>query len=94
MEMTTNTKMEWRDRYAAAMLELDPANLRIRIDAAEALIQQVYEQQSRVPGAGRTEEIQALKDAMHNLRTLRRVELNKGERGGGQVSLQINRATS
>jgi hypothetical protein len=84
----------WRDRYAAAMLELDPANLKIRIDAAEVLIQQVYDQQSRVPGAGKTEEMQALKDAMHNLRTLRRVELNKAERGGGQICLQINKATS
>jgi hypothetical protein len=90
--MDTNTM--WRDRYAAAMLELDPANLKIRIDAAEVLIQRVYDQQSRVPGAGRTEEMQALKDAMHNLRTLRRVELNKAERGGGRVCLQINKATS
>jgi hypothetical protein len=83
MDMNTNTKMDWRDRYAAAMLELDPANLKIRIDAAEALIQQVYEQQSRVPGTSRTEEIQALKDAMHNLRTLRRVEQSRAWRQSG-----------
>jgi hypothetical protein len=89
-----DTNMEWRDRYAAAMLELDPLNLRTRIDAAEAIIQLTFEQQSRVPGARRTEELQALKDAMHNLRTLRRVELNKAELGGSHVSLQINKATS
>ena len=92
--MDMNSNMEWRDRYAAAMLELDPVNLRARIDAAEAMVQLAYEQQSRVLGARRTEELQALKDAMHNLRTLRRVELNKAERGGSQVSFQINKATS
>lgn len=89
-----NTNVEWRDRYAAAMLELDPVILRTRIDAAEAIIQLAFEQQSRVPGARRTEELQALKDALHNLRTLRRVELNKAERGGSQISFQMNKATS
>jgi hypothetical protein len=92
--MDRNTNMEWRDRYAAAMLELDPVNLRARIDGAESMIQLAFEQQSKVPGARRTEEFQALKDAMHNLRTLRRVELNKAERGGSPVSFQINEATS
>jgi hypothetical protein len=92
--MDWNTNLEWRDQYALAMLELDPVNLMTQIDAAEAIIQLALEQQARVPGARRTEELQALKDAMHNLRTLRRVELNKAERDGSQISFQINKATS
>jgi hypothetical protein len=87
-------RMEWRDRYAAAMLELDREHLGARIDEAEAAIQKAFGQQSKaLSGRKPTDELQCLRDALHNLRTLRRVELNKPERIVGQVSFQLNEAT-
>jgi hypothetical protein len=70
------TKALWRDQYAAAMLELDHSQLGNRIQEAQAAVQAAIDQQIALRGAAVAEELQALRDAMHNLRTLRRMELS------------------
>jgi hypothetical protein len=66
----------WRDVYAAAMLELDHSRLAKRIQDAQAVVQAAIDKKTGLHGAGFAEELQALRDAMHNLRTLERVELS------------------
>lgn len=69
--MTTN--ISWQELYAAAMLELDRANLHARIETAQAAIRQALEELTgNHPEAG--EEMHAMDDALRNLRTLQRVE--------------------
>ncbi len=71
--MTTN--ILWRDLYAAAMLELDHANLHARIEAARAGIQRARKELTRNATPGAAEEMQSMADALRNLDTLQRVEL-------------------
>jgi hypothetical protein len=66
----------WRDVYAAAMLELDHSRLGKRIQEAQAVVQAAIDEKTVLRGAGFAEELLALRDAMHNLRTLERVELS------------------
>ncbi len=72
--MTTN--ISWEDLYAAAVLELDGANLHGRIEAAQAAIRRAAEELARNPKPGAAGERQALADALRNLQTLRRVEFS------------------
>jgi hypothetical protein len=65
----------WRDLYAAAMLELDHAQLGKRIQEAQAAIQAAIGEQLAVPANRSAEELQALNDATYNLLTLQRIEL-------------------
>jgi hypothetical protein len=70
------TTVLWRDMYAAAMLELDRSRIGKRIQEAQAVVQAALDKETASRGAGFAEELQALRDAMHNLRTLQRVELS------------------
>jgi hypothetical protein len=70
------TNVLWRDLYAAAMLELDPALLGKKIQEALAAIQQEVDEQLAIRESCCAEELQALRDAKHNLQTLQRVELS------------------
>lgn len=70
------TNVLWRDLYAAAMLELDHSQLGKRIQEAQAVVQAAIDKETALRGVSFPEELQALRDAMHNLRTLQRVELN------------------
>ena len=72
-EVTTN--ILWHDLYAAAMLELDHANLHDRIEAARAGIQRARKELTRNPTPGAAEEMRSMADALRNLDTLQRVEL-------------------
>jgi hypothetical protein len=69
--MTTN--VGWRELYQAAMLELRPEELRLRIDNAERAIQQRIEE-LRQDGSNSKEELRALDDALRGLRVLASTE--------------------
>lgn len=69
------TNIWWHELYAAALLELDYANLRDRIEAARAGIQQALKELTRSPAPTAAEEIQSMADALRNLETLQWVEL-------------------
>lgn len=88
------TTVLWRDVYAAAMLELDHSRLGKRIQEAQAVVQAAIDEKKVLRGAGSAEELQALRDAMHNLRTLERVELNAASSTITTFSLQLDEATS
>ena len=70
-----DTNVLWRDLYAAAMLELDHAQLGNRIQEAQAAIRQAIDEESAIRDGRSAEELHALTDAAHNLMTLQRVEL-------------------
>ena len=80
--MTEN--ISWKDLYAAAMLELDYANLHDRIEAARAGIQRARKDLSRNPTPGSAEEMHSMADALRNLDTLQRVELRASTATCGQ----------
>jgi hypothetical protein len=65
----------WKKLYTAAMLELDRASLRNRIDAAQAAIRDAMRELANDRSAGALEEMRAMSDALHNLQTLQRLEL-------------------
>lgn len=65
----------WKKLYTAAMLELDRASLRNRIDAAQAAIRDALRELANDRSAGALEEMRAMSDALHNLQTLQRLEL-------------------
>lgn len=60
----------WMELYRAAMLELDPEKLPGRVERAIAAVEERARQLSGRNGDG--EEQDALRDAMQNLRVLRR----------------------
>jgi hypothetical protein len=68
------TNISWKDLYAAAMLELDRANLPNRIESARAAIRQALDELASDRDLGAVEEAQALADALRNLQALQRVE--------------------
>jgi hypothetical protein len=73
-KVTTN--ILWCDLYAAAMLELDHANLHARIEAARAGIQRARKELTRsATSRAAAEEMQSMADALRNLDTLQWVEL-------------------
>lgn len=63
----------WRELYQAALLELRLEELRPRIHAAVAAIQQRVEE-LRLSDSDSTEELRALDDALRGLRLLERTE--------------------
>jgi hypothetical protein len=65
----------WQELYAAAMLELNQANLQGRIEAAQVAIGQAMTDLASNRKDGAVEEMQAMADALRNLQTLQRVEL-------------------
>ena len=87
------TTVVWRELYAAAMLELDHSRLGKRIQEAQAVVQAAIDQETALRGVSFAEELQALRDAMHNLRTLQRVELNAAS-PTTTLSMQPEEATS
>ncbi len=70
-----NAKVYWLDLYKAAMLELNPTELRNRIDLAEAVMQQRSHELMSSEEPTSLEEKCALADALINLAMLRRAEL-------------------
>ncbi len=93
---TLNNETTWRDRYAAAMVELDPAKLQETIDTARTAIQLRLRELATInQGAG--EEQQTLSDALQNLRSLQRVELercNSRDHAGNRPTNAITNAES
>lgn len=87
------TTVLWRDLYAAAMLELDHSRLGKRIQEAQAVMQAAIDTNTALRGVSLAEELQALRDAMHNLRTLQRVELSAASRTM-TFNMQPEKATS
>jgi hypothetical protein len=65
----------WKKLYTAAMLELDRAILRSRIDAAQAAIRDEMRNLANDRSANALEHMRAMSDALHNLQTLQRLEL-------------------
>jgi hypothetical protein len=65
----------WRKLYAAAMLELDRAILRSRIDAAQVAIRDEMRNLANDRSANALEDMRAMSDALHNLQTLQSLEL-------------------
>jgi hypothetical protein len=60
----------WKKPYEAAILELDPTKLQLRINEAQQAILEQAEQLLTRPSDG---ERQALNDALRNLRILRKM---------------------
>jgi hypothetical protein len=67
----------WREVYRAALLEIQPEELRRRIDAAEKAIYRRNEELKQT-GAQCAEEQQAMADALRALRLLARAECRPG----------------
>jgi hypothetical protein len=65
----------WKKLYTEAMLELDHASLRNRIDAAQAAIRDEMRNLANDRSANALEDMRAMSDALHNLQTLQRLEL-------------------
>jgi len=64
----------WKELYTAAMLELDPATLRSRIEAAQIAIRNAKRELANDRSVSALEEMQAMTDALHGLETLQRIE--------------------
>jgi hypothetical protein len=82
----------WKKFYAAAMLELDRACLRSRIEAAQAAIRDAMRALANDRSAGALEEMRAMSDALRNLQTLQSFEFktsvpsaNQGEAPSGGI---------
>jgi hypothetical protein len=65
----------WQDLYKAAMLELNPLELRIKIAVALEAMRLRDEELRRSTEPGSLEECRAIADAVHSLAVLRKVEL-------------------
>ncbi len=78
--MTTTSS--WRELYQAALLELRPKELRPRIDAAVAGIQQRVEH-LRLSDSNSAGELRDLDDALRGLRLLERTECASENRAPG-----------
>jgi hypothetical protein len=69
----TMTTLAWQELYKAALLELRPEHLRLRIEAAEAAIRlRLQELQNGEDGSN--DEHHAMADALRGLRTLDNTE--------------------
>jgi len=71
----------WQELYKAALVELRPEELRLRIETAEGVMQRRLHELEQI-GAGQSEELQALSDALRSLRTLARSECKPCEHFG------------
>jgi hypothetical protein len=65
----------WQDLYKAAMLELNPLELRIKIAVALEAMGIRDEELRQSPEPGYLEERRAIADAVHSLTVLKKVEL-------------------
>jgi hypothetical protein len=65
----------WQDLYKAAMLELNPMELRVKIAVALEAMRVRDEELRQSPQPGSLEECRAIADAVHNLTVLKKVEL-------------------
>lgn len=76
----------WKKLYEAAILEIDPTKLQLRINEAHgAILDRAEQLLTRPPDS----EQQALKEALRNLRVLRKMS----EVGnGGQTRMRISRS--
>jgi len=84
----------WKELYTAAMLELDPATLRSRIEAAQTAIRNAKRELANDRSVSALEEMQAMTDALHGLETLQRIEFKtsvpatiRGQAQGGGIIL-------
>lgn len=66
--------ISWQQLYRDAMLEVDPVSLRSRIDAARAALGQAMDEP---PTSCKLEDKQAMTEALRNLQTLERLELQR-----------------
>jgi hypothetical protein len=73
--MGDNPEEKWIELYTSAMLELKHALMAGRILEARTEIAARIEKLREMPGL-HERELQALTDALHNLRTLERIELH------------------
>jgi len=73
------TTIRWRYLYEAAMLELDPVELRSKIEIAEEAIRRRGMELTQTSGPSTREEQKALADALGNLRILAKLESKKLE---------------
>jgi hypothetical protein len=64
---------EWQQEYQAALLELDPAKLPQRVEAAETAIFKRLQTMSH--GSDSKAERQAIEDALANLRVIKQEKL-------------------
>jgi hypothetical protein len=71
--MRDNPEEKWVELYTAAMLELKHALIAGRVLDARTEIAARIEKLREIPGL-HERELQALDDALHNLRTLERIE--------------------
>jgi hypothetical protein len=72
----------WQEPYQAALVEVQPAELRRRIDAAEKAICQRVEQLKQA-GTESGEELWAINDALRSLRVLAKAEGPPQHSAGG-----------
>jgi hypothetical protein len=70
---TKMTSQAWQEHYKAALLELRPVELRLRIETAEAAIHQRLREIEN-SADGDSDERHAIDDALRSLRTLIRTE--------------------
>jgi hypothetical protein len=75
----------WQALYQAALLELSPENLRVRIDEAEKAIQQRI-LELRADDSGSREEARSLDDALRGLRVLAVTEFKSVRAAGPCVA--------
>jgi hypothetical protein len=65
----------WLELYRCALLELDPSRLPMRVQEARQAIERRLRELT--PGNGNQTHLQALTDALQNLRVLSRSEMGK-----------------
>jgi hypothetical protein len=75
MVMIVMKNVLWQDLYEAALLELDPIELRNKVEVAHAAMRQRCEELRLIPDAGSLEEQRAIADALTNLGVIERFEL-------------------
>jgi hypothetical protein len=79
---------KWEDLFKAAMLELDPVQLRKKIEAARTAIRRQSEQ-VRDPNGSSIDEVRAMSDALQSLRVLEKTELNSPSEANQRPSQPI-----
>jgi hypothetical protein len=85
--------LSWQELYRAALLEVQPEQLRRRIDAAEKAIYERSEE-LRQPGNQVNEERAAMADALRALRVLAQSECQAGHLRLAEVEVDKGRVTS
>ena len=77
----------WQDLYKAAMLELNPMELRVKIAVALEAMRLRDEELRQSPQPGSLEEGRAIADAAHNLAVLKKVELRPSSPNGESAQI-------